>query len=141
MCRHDDVKTDHDYWPVTGSMPTRLFFVFFFGRWIDKYRRYIYIYISLSLSLSQVLWNICILAAAPHQHILGFIALQGGWLVTELCQGGSLLDLLHATIGGLGRRLVCMRPSAALGRRLVAKALQQVLSHPAEEAAFVERID
>ena len=73
-----------------------------------------------------MLWNICILAAAPHQHILGFIALQGGWLVTELCQGGSLLDLLRATIGGLGRRLV-------------AKALQQVLSHPAEEAAFVER--
>jgi len=68
------------------------------------------------------------LAAAPHQHILGFIALQGGWLVTELCQGGSLLDLLHATIGGLGRRLV-------------AKALQQVLSHPAEEAAFVERMN
>jgi hypothetical protein len=36
-----------------------------------------------------------LLAVAPHEHILGLISLGCGWLVTELCQGGSLLDLLQ----------------------------------------------
>ena len=108
MCRHDDVKTDHDYWPVTGSMPTRLFFVFF-CRWIDKYRRYIYIYIYISLSLSLT-------GAVEHLHLGSGSApahpgvhCPAGWVAGD----GAVLGRLAARPPACDHR----RPRAPFGRK------------------------